>query len=524
MIPRLIVLLRQVTTHTLCTIPTPTLEQNTAGCTVSDINLSHAGHTTMARELTKKEIYERMVELRNLRKLHAAARNRVVVLEEENKTLKARVRELEKENTALKQEVADIRYQLEELKTILFGKKRVARETVTPDTDTYDDAAAEDEKQPPRTPRTPDSYHRPIPKEEEVTKTVHHRFPKSKKGKKRLRTYYVEDIPLDIEKIVTKYVVEQWYDPVKWQWVSCEPLPATRVALGDNVRVLIATLITIQRLSYGQVRTLLDTLFHIHISLGEIAKICASEARRLTPANDALLEQIRAEESQHMDESRYDVDGEPRYAWSLTGGTSDDTVFVLGRSRGKGVAEELRGDSAGVLVSDDYGAYRTLAEHHQLCYAHLIRKFRDLAEHAGFTETQVQALRVTYHDIKAIYHSVVTACSGPDPQTHRAHLTTQFQSVSTVHEHDPVPAVRLKTTLRKNIDKYLTCLSFPTIALTNNTAERSLRHVVLKRKNSFGCKSERGAQTLGTLLSVLLSLHRKDPSTYFERYLKLRRV
>ena len=465
-----------------------------------------------------------MVELRNLRKLHTAARARVVVLEEENKALRARVRELEKENVALKQEVADIRYQLEEFKKILFGKKRAARETVTSDTDLHDDDTDEDEKQPPRTPRAPDSYHRPVPKEEEVTKTVHHRFPKSKKGKKRLRTYYVEDIPLDIDKIVTKYVVEQWYDPAKRQWISCDPLPATRVALGDNVRVLITTLITIQRLSYEQVQTLLDTLFHIHVSDGEIAKICAEEARRLKPAEEALREAIQQEPSHHMDESRYDVNGEPRYVWNLTGGVSGDTVYVLGRSRGKGVAKELRGASTGVLVSDDYGAYRTLAEHHQLCYAHLIRKFRDLSMHDGFTDEQTEALRATYREIKAIYHAVVTACSGPDPQAHRTHLTKRFQVVSAVHAHDPVPAVRLKTTLRKNIEKYLTCLSFPAIALTNNSAERSLRHVVLKRKNSFGCKSECGAETLGTLLSVLLSLHRKDPGTYFERYLELRRV
>jgi hypothetical protein len=116
------------------------------------------------------------------------------------------------------------------------------------------------------------------------------------------------------------------------------------------------------------------------------------------------------------------------------------------------------------------------------------------------------------------------ACAGPDPQQYHDSLTKRFETVSTVRAHDPKPAVRLKTTLRKNIARYLTCLSFPTVALTNNAAERALRHVVLKRKNSFGCASDRGAAALGTLLSVLLSLHRRNPATYFENYLALRGV
>jgi len=192
--------------------------------------------------------------------------------------------------------------------------------------------------------------------------------------------------------------------------------------------------------------------------------------------------------------------------------------------RGKGVAEKLRGESTGVLISDDYGAYRTLAEHHQLCFAHLIRKFRDLAQHAGFTETEQESIQCTYQEIKDIYRSVVSACAGPDPQSQRDTLVARFSTVATLCKRDPKPVARLKTTLYKNIPYYLTCLSYPSIALTNNLAERALRHIVLKRKNSFGCKSEKGATALGTLLSVLMSLYRRDPLNYLDKYSVLRRV
>jgi len=464
--------------------------------------------------LSKQVIDERMTELRNLRKLYAAQKEQNNTLRAENKQLKARIKELEAENQQLRGEVTDIKYQLSELQTLIFKKKRKAKETLADDTDDDDT---------PKPPRNAASYRRPIPKDSEVTKVIRHDFPKDKNGNLRFRTYYVEDIPLDIQKIVEKHEVAQYYDHNRRVWVSAAPLPFARVTLGDNIRVLITTLVTVNRLSFSQTRTLLETLFHIHISDGEITKILQSEAARLQPTADAIRENLRAENSYHLDESRYDVNGETHYVWSMTGGDSGRSAYQLGVSRGKGNAEDLRGDSIGVLISDDYGAYRYLAAHHQLCWAHLLRKFRDLTRHDGFTDEQRDTIQTTYREIKAIYRDVRAATKTSDPPRQKAALTTRLQTVAVINTADPTPVNRLKITLQRNVSKYLTCLSFPDIALTNNAAERALRHVVLKRKISFGVRSHTGAKTLSTLFTVLLSLNR-EPATYFEKYRELRRV
>jgi hypothetical protein len=286
----------------------------------------------------------------------------------------------------------------------------------------------------------------------------------------------------------------------------------------------VASLITVERLTYSQVQGLLRSLFNLEVSSGEIAKILNKEASLLKVANDCLLQSIQEEPSHHLDESRYDIAGENHYVWSITGGESGNSVYLVGESRGKGNATKLRGDSKGVLISDDYGAYRYLATHHQLCFAHLIRHFRDLASHEGFGDEARQVLLTTYNEIKAIYRATKEACHSPDPKSQIIPLQERLKVVATLKPTDPVPVKRIKTTLLRNIDKYLTCLSFPQIALTNNAAERSLRHLVLKRKISFGVQSKKGARTMSVLFSVLLSLRRKDPLTYYERYLGLRRV
>lgn len=463
--------------------------------------------------LTQIEIKERLTELRNLRKLYAGAKTRITILEAENKTLKVRIKELEAKDRQTTASIIDLQYQLSELRTIVFKKKPPAQASLDSDDDT-----------PPQPPRSKESYQRPVPKDSEVTKTIHHRLPRDRHGNIRLRTYYLEDIPLGINKIVEKHVVEQWYDPARRQFISADPLPTSRVVLGDNVRVLIATLITVERLSYSQVQGLLTALFKITVSSGEIAQILHHEAQRLKPVNDALLGVIQSETSHHLDESRYDVAGETHYVWSITGGESGSSVYQVGKSRGKGNAETLRGTSVGVLVSDDYGAYRKLATHHQLCWAHLIRHFRDLSASPDFSDTTRHTSLTTYQEIKAIYQATKTACTGPDPGIQRPTLTKRLTAVSLITTADPLPVIRHKTTLLKNIEKYFTCLSFPATALTNNAAERSLRHLVLKRKVSFGVQSHRGAETMSILFSVLLSLRRKEPVTYFERYLELRGV
>jgi hypothetical protein len=459
-------------------------------------------------KLTDSEIKKRMVELQNLRKLHTRARNRVLILESENKNLKLRVTVLEKENKELKRELSDIKYQLTELQTILFKKKATDR-----DISSFDD----DEPKPP-VQRTTESYKRPIPKASEVTKTIYHPLER-RRGKTRKKTFYIEDIPFDIKKIVTRHVVTQEY--LHGSWIGTVPVPTTPVVLGDNVRMLVSTLVTIERLSYTQVQNLLSILFHIHISEGEIANILHSESRNLKLSYESMKEGIQKEEYHHMDETSWKVKGESGFAWSMTG-KSGDTVYDLGKSRGKGIAVYLRGGSKGVLISDDYGAYRILAEHHQLCFAHLLRKFRDIARDGDFTDKEKRKCSKHYDDLKLIYYDLKKTLLTDNPLSHHSSFTKRFEALSSPSSLDPKPLTRIKETLRRNISKYLTCLTFPTIPLTNNTAERSLRHLVIKRKISFGSASQRGAETFSILLSVLLSLYRRDPASYFERYAKMR--
>jgi hypothetical protein len=88
-------------------------------------------------------------------------------------------------------------------------------------------------------------------------------------------------------------------------------------------------------------------------------------------------------------------------------------------------------------------------------------------------------------------------------------LFARLRAFAVWHEGDPAKLGRVKAQVRDRAENYLTCLRYQNVASDNNAAERSLRHLVLKRKISFGSISERTAETMAILLSVLMSWKRR---------------
>ena len=457
--------------------------------------------------LSNQEINARMVELHNLRRLHGAQKVRIRLLEEQVALLKQENMFLRSANTTLTATVEDFKLQLEELRTIVFGRKRKHG------TDDLDDTP------PTQTtiPRSADSYKRPLPKESDVTETKDHPFDacahcRGQLSKRETVTYFEEDIPLPQKKTVVKHIVEKGYCAACKKWSVGVPLPNAPVVLGENVKRYVSYLSVVCRQSYAQIQDILEHTYEFDISQGEIAKIMAGEGNRMRPEYERLKATIRGEPSVHLDETGWDLlmgDGYRRYAWTMVGGESAESVFVLGKTRGKGNANDLLEDSKAVVVSDDYGAYRLLDQPHQLCCAHILRKLRDLARSGEITGTVHDHCDATYKTFAAIYAGIEAARTSSEPAASYETLLARLQAFAVTDRLDPAKLSRIKKQVSERAENYLTCLLHPGVASDNNAAERSLRHLVIKRKISFGSFSEKTADTLAVLLSVLLSFKQR---------------
>lgn len=468
----------------------------------------------MARNgLSQEETGKRLIRLRSLERLHIEQKKRNEFLENENRELKKEIVRLNIIIVEQQKTIDDMKLRIEELSIMVFGKKKKTKEI---DND--------DEPTPPKEKivRTSDSYKRPIPDDSEVTDTKHHSLNDCSCGesltKKKTITFYEEDIPIPAKKIVIKHQVEKAYCVNCKKWQTSIPLPSAKVILGTNIQKYTCYLSTMCRLSFAQIQELLKDTYKIQISQGEIAKILNREAVKLRPDYEQLKIKIQEELVVHLDETGWKVfkgDGYSAYAWVMCGGESKKNVFLVGETRGGGNVEKLLGSNyAGFAVTDDYNVYKRLPNH-QLCFAHLLRKWRDIAESKELGDEQSKHCKMEHQKLCTLYGDLKN-----DRRIERyTELTEKFTELSTILPLDPKKLVTYKTTLKKNIPEYLTCLSDIRIPLTNNQAERSLRHLVLKRKISFGSLTKRTADNLAVLLSVLMSMKQQFQHGFFEEYL-----
>lgn len=250
-------------------------------------------------------------------------------------------------------------------------------------------------------------------------------------------------------------------------------------------------------------------------------------------------------------------DWEWNYCWTKTWVISNNVLFWFWRSRWKGVAEKLRWETEikkwdndyikklkqlikdQVWVSDDYWSYRNNFENHQLCWAHPFRKIKDLAQSWVLDSPILAHCIKVYENFSDLYEKVQKARdkfnewdnikikinweyedywwykSKKDRDKDIEKLKKEFDKITAPHKKDPEKLKTIKESLKDRKDRYFTCLMIKQIPLDNNKAERVLRKIVLKRKKSFWCKSQKWANVLSVLYSVCFSIFWSNPPEEF---------
>lgn len=374
--------------------------------------------------------------------------------------------------------------------------------------------------------RPDSSYRRPSPRPEDITHRTEHVFNACPECHHPLRRRervirYVEDIPLS-KKMVTEQTIERGFCSQCRKTKSAMAISPQHTTLGPNVRLYVLFAVTVLGQTFEKIKTQFLALHVLAISDGELAVIIQEGHRKLLPELSNIESKIRAAPVAHYDETSWPMQkgGQGNYAWVKTSGIGPETVFRLGRSRGKGNALELRGEaSSQVGVSDDYGSYDALFERHALCWAHPLRKFRDLAISGVLSKQQHEHCLSFYERFHALERKVALTITVPLSEAECTPAATKLKTEMTLlmapEILDPPALAKLKKTFLQNREKYLLCVRIPNVPMTNNKAERSLRHLVIKRLISFGSRSQRGAQAMETLLSVLLTLWWSRPKNFF---------
>lgn len=447
-------------------------------------------------------------------------------LRAENKELKARIVELETENKELRDRVEKLELIVEELHAMIFKKTKKWKEKPVKEKE----AKWWSWKK-----REPSSYRRKAPSEDEVTDIVN--YPVSSCDhcdgavwsiEEIIR--YVEDmvLPKDwvtpLKKVIKEIIQKCWCESCK-KYSYWKTIPSQHSTLWSWVKVFVVYGSTVLMLSYEQIQWFLETMVSMSISDGEIAYILKQEAKKLRPEYESMKERLRKLPVVHFDETVRWVQSiaERRYGWVMSDTKWEERVYLLWGTRGWGNLETLKWESDLIGVSDNFGVYKNWFKNHQLCRAHPIRKFRDLAQSKKLNKLKKEICKTAYEWLQKVHANLLNILEEQKklPKSRIIKLYEEFEKMTVSVENEPEKLTKLRVSLKKNKEKYFTCLHHEWVPTTNNTAERVLRPLVIKRKLCFGSKTMNGANIMEVLYSVVFSLMAKSRSNFFDNYLAL---
>ena len=445
-----------------------------------------------------------------------------------------RIKKLETDVERLTQKNVELNIENAYLKEQLFGEGKKKDK----DRDEDDEGRGGENGQEKKKPRSAGSYRRPMPKEDELNGTQEYRVDACSSCGSGLTDMkwlerFVEDIPTFwelVQKIVVRERIRSGYCQgcKKRSYGKATNLQGQKVTLGPNIKLFVLFLVYVVKLSFKDTIRLVYDLYRLELSEGEITNIIHHSAERLRPEHRRIRKRIRGRPGVHMDETGWRNLAQRWYAWIMTPSDGEEVSFELDQSRGRKVAERMLGKNfSGTLIKDFYKAYYKICKYQQDCWVHLIRDFRDLAENKYIPEDLKAHVKEQYADIAGLYAELRQQWQEPfhladRKRFHRSFDRKLLRFAQLCDEDRKLKKLKnLKLRIQNRHKTLLTCLIREGVLPQNNTAEQRLRHLVLKRKISFGSVSAKGAESLAINLSVLLTTWRKHRNEFFPKMTQL---
>ena len=332
----------------------------------------------------------------------------------------------------------------------------------------------------------------------------------------RMRTRYVEDIPNDIQPVVTEHTIHRdWCPHCKKSVEPVVPDALPGSTLGNRVLVLAAWL----HYALGNTLSQIVEVFNYHLQMKLTPGALIQQWRRLQVILEPWYEEIRGQALHsavlHADETSWRVSGKTHWLWCFA--TDGLTYFMIDRCRGspallKFFTEEFRG----TLVTDFWGAYnKVVCARRQMCLVHLLRDFLTVEKYKSpgpQWPAFAKLMRRLIHDGMRL--SKREDLSADEYASRRSRMDERLQAMIDTPWEDS-QARRLIKRLRRHQRHLFTFLDQPDVPFDNNHGERSIRPAVIIRKNSYCNRSSNGARTQAVLMSIYRTLKQRghDPIT-----------
>jgi transposase len=249
-----------------------------------------------------------------------------------------------------------------------------------------------------------------------------------------------------------------------------------------------------------------DNLFAAPVSLGTVANLEQEMSAALAAPHQEALAAIQSAPVKHADETSWKQRGKLCWLWAAA--TASVVAFVIhGKRSALGLTALLGLEIQGILCSDRWGVYgRVPPERRQVCWAHLKRDFKKVADRAGPSAFVGQRGLGLVKEVFAAWHAF------QEGRVTRAQLQATMEPLQNRLQRLLMEGAILgkDKTVATFCDNVLalepalwTFVRAEGVEPTNNFMERLLRRAVLWRKRSFGCWSPAGCRFVERILTVV---------------------
>jgi transposase len=328
------------------------------------------------------------------------------------------------------------------------------------------------------------------------------------------RTRYTEDIP-DTKPETTEHTIHRDWCPQCNKKV--EP-PVTDALPGSTLGLRVLVLSAWLHFALGNTLGQIVDVFNFHLQMKITSGGLIQMWYRLQELLFEWYQQIQTEAINsavlHCDETGWRVDGKTNWLWCFS--NPDTTYYMIDRSRGSpALLKFFTTEFEGTLVTDFWGAYNAVAcADRQMCLVHLLRELEQTVKYKKPGENWSafeKKLRRLLGDAIRLWKSR-DELDEASLTSRRERLDVRLAELIDTEWNDS-HARRLIKRLRRHQNDLFTFLKREGVPFDNNHAERSIRPAVIIRKNSYGNRSEQGADCQATMMSIFRTLKQRghDP-------------
>jgi transposase len=266
----------------------------------------------------------------------------------------------------------------------------------------------------------------------------------------------------------------------------------------------------------------MESLGLVGMKNSTLSRMAALGAAALEPMQGAILREdlLTSDLALHLDETPWKIQSKQEkdgFLWVISNRYGSYYFFKPTRS-GQVLKEKLSGYT-GPVLTDGFSGYNVVAElgiRQGYCWAHARREFIPLESH----DPTVKPILDLIDELFAIEREAMTFNDvGKLRQAKSKPVVEKLKSLLS----EEILRSRVGSQKRKAIEYILKrwdgltlFLEETKLPLSNNEAERTIRHAVVGRKNYYGSGNHVGAETAATLFTVIESCKKNDidPRTF----------